>query len=38
MKPRKKLIEEATADGTLAKCDRLIKCSILAIHYRARLL
>lgn len=29
MKPRKKLIEEATADGTLAKCDRLISAAFL---------
>ena len=29
MKPRKKLIEEAKADGTLDKCDRLISAAFL---------
>lgn len=29
MKPRKKLIEEAKADGTLDKCDRLISSAFL---------
>lgn len=29
MKPRKKIIEEAKADGTLDKCDRLISSAFL---------
>lgn len=29
MKPRKKIIEEAKADGTLDKCDRLISAAFL---------